>query len=172
MSTKVYGYDGDGYFTGEVEAQASPREPGKFLLPANATTTEPCECETGQIQQYVNGSWKCVDNNKGAIVYHKETGSKVVYNQLGPISAIYTLEECPDSTLYFWKDGKWTLDTDKLFLKMKGERDYKLYVSDWTQLPDAPLTDEQKQAWALYRQELRNYTIDWTADKQLPKEPS
>lgn len=31
-----------------------------------------------------------------------------------------------------------------------------LWGSDWTQLPDAPLTAEQKQAWAEYRQELRD----------------
>lgn len=28
--------------------------------------------------------------------------------------------------------------------------------SDWSQLPDVPLTAEQKQAWADYRQELRD----------------
>lgn len=37
------------------------------------------------------------------------------------------------------------------------ERDEKLQASDWTQLPDVPLTAEQKAAWVSYRQELRNY---------------
>lgn len=31
-----------------------------------------------------------------------------------------------------------------------------LQGSDWTQLPDVPLTEEQKAAWATYRQELRD----------------
>ena len=31
-----------------------------------------------------------------------------------------------------------------------------LQQSDWTQLPDVPLTDEQRAAWATYRQELRD----------------
>jgi len=31
-----------------------------------------------------------------------------------------------------------------------------LEQSDWTQLPDVPLTDEQKAAWATYRQALRD----------------
>jgi hypothetical protein len=31
-----------------------------------------------------------------------------------------------------------------------------LQASDWSQLPDVPLTTEQKQAWAEYRQELRD----------------
>ena len=31
-----------------------------------------------------------------------------------------------------------------------------LFQSDWTQLADAPLTQEQKNAWAAYRQALRD----------------
>lgn len=37
------------------------------------------------------------------------------------------------------------------------KRDEKLQQSDWTQLPDVPLTTEQKAVWATYRQELRDY---------------
>ncbi len=35
-------------------------------------------------------------------------------------------------------------------------RNQKLAESDWTQLPDAPLTAEQKAEWAAYRQALRD----------------
>lgn len=35
-------------------------------------------------------------------------------------------------------------------------RNRLLLMSDWTQLADAPLTEEQKQAWSVYRQELRD----------------
>lgn len=37
-------------------------------------------------------------------------------------------------------------------------RNAKLADSDWTQLPDAPLSAEKKQEWAVYRQYLRDYT--------------
>lgn len=33
--------------------------------------------------------------------------------------------------------------------------------SDWTQLPDSPLTAEKKQAWAAYRAALRNLTTEF-----------
>jgi hypothetical protein len=33
-----------------------------------------------------------------------------------------------------------------------------LYLSDWTQISDNNLTEEQRQEWALYREELRQMT--------------
>jgi len=36
------------------------------------------------------------------------------------------------------------------------QRAAALQSSDWTQLPDVPLTDEQRAAWVTYRQELRD----------------
>jgi hypothetical protein len=38
------------------------------------------------------------------------------------------------------------------------KRDGLLYASDWTQIPNNPLTPTQQQAWAIYRQELRDVT--------------
>lgn len=38
----------------------------------------------------------------------------------------------------------------------RNERNMKLTFTDWTQLPDAPLTAETKAAWAAYRQALRD----------------
>ena len=37
-------------------------------------------------------------------------------------------------------------------------RNQKLAASDWTNLPDSPLSTEQKSAWAEYRQALRDIT--------------
>ena len=39
---------------------------------------------------------------------------------------------------------------------VRGKRDGLLRESDWTQLPSGPLTDEQKEAWDTYRDELRD----------------
>ena len=38
------------------------------------------------------------------------------------------------------------------------ERNNMIAVCDWTQLADTPMTNTQKQAWALYRQTLRDIT--------------
>lgn len=39
---------------------------------------------------------------------------------------------------------------------LRAERDRLLAGSDWTQLPDSPLAVEEREAWAVYRQALRD----------------
>ena len=46
--------------------------------------------------------------------------------------------------------------------QMRWHRDAFLKNSDWTQANDSPLTAEQKQAWATYRQALRDFPATWT----------
>jgi len=53
--------------------------------------------------------------------------------------------------------------------KTKIQRNDLLLKSDWTQLPDAPITESQKKSWEIYRQALRDiskqqgfpYEINW-----------
>ena len=53
-------------------------------------------------------------------------------------------------------------------------RNDKLAKSDWTQLTDSPLTDEDKALWQTYRQGLRDITEDLTNPfiVSWPTEPS
>jgi len=59
---------------------------------------------------------------------------------------------------HYWSGGSesWVLDSEKLNSALRFERDQRLYACDWTQIPDAPLTSEQKTAWQTYRQALRD----------------
>ena len=54
---------------------------------------------------------------------------------------------------------------------VRAERNRKLAECDWTQLPDAPV---DAQAWAAYRQDLRNVTGQpgFPFDVQWPNQPS
>ena len=55
-------------------------------------------------------------------------------------------------------------------------RNSLLFKSDWTQMNDSPLSNEDKTAWATYRQELRSITdLDaWPnlSDDDWPTKPS
>lgn len=42
-------------------------------------------------------------------------------------------------------------------LVIRHERNRKLIASDWTQMPDVPLSVEKKTEWAVYRQALRDF---------------
>jgi hypothetical protein len=52
----------------------------------------------------------------------------------------------------------WTPSFDKQSQDIKAQRKILLLQSDWTQIPNGPLTVEQQQAWADYRQQLRDIT--------------
>lgn len=51
--------------------------------------------------------------------------------------------------------------------ELRSFRDNRLFICDWTQLPNAPLTEQQKQAWEVYRQELRDLPENITDPKPL-----
>jgi len=46
------------------------------------------------------------------------------------------------------------LESHKNFIRQ--ERDKKLLECDWTQSPDSPLTEQKRNEWKTYRQELRD----------------
>ena len=45
---------------------------------------------------------------------------------------------------------------------MRNHRNRLLAESDWSQMADSPLSDAQRQAWATYRQALRDFPSTWT----------
>ncbi|MBJ7443574.1 MAG: phage tail assembly chaperone [Sphingobium sp.] len=47
-------------------------------------------------------------------------------------------------------------DTGAILAKLRADRDARLAQSDWTQLPDVPLSPDERAAWSLYRQALRD----------------
>ena len=52
----------------------------------------------------------------------------------------------------------WIPNFDLADFDIKNKRNQLLQQSDWTQIPNNPLTPDQQQQWAVYRQELRDIT--------------
>lgn len=63
-----------------------------------------------------------------------------------------TLKVGPDETYTLGRVNAQSIEDVRVM------RDSLLAASDWTQLPDAPLTDAQKDDWRVYRQSLRDIT--------------
>ena len=61
------------------------------------------------------------------------------------------------SDYYKWKGSseEWEFDSDKFWTDVRADRLSRLVQSDWTQLPDSPLSDSKKTEWAEYRTILR-----------------
>lgn len=59
-------------------------------------------------------------------------------------------------------------------IAIRNKRTALLKESDWTQTVDSPLSAEQKQAWATYRQALRDITSQagFPTDVQFPDVPN
>lgn len=49
-------------------------------------------------------------------------------------------------------------ENNQLWENIRNERNQLLLESDWTQLPDSPITPEKKTEYQTYRQELRDVT--------------
>ncbi len=61
---------------------------------------------------------------------------------------------------------------EKKWASIRAERTRYLAISDWTQLPDSPLSQEKMQEWAVYRQQLRDITEQTDPfDVWFPAEP-
>ena len=64
---------------------------------------------------------------------------------------------------------------EELFL-LRRKRNILLNRSDWSQMPDNPLTETQKSAWSEYRQNLRDITKSFGSMKdesfEWPNEPT
>ena len=123
-----------GVFIGVDFAQESPLELGVFLLPAGATFAEPPQVAEGKQAVWGGEAWSVQD-----IPLPPEPEPTPEPEPFIPEPEPSIPEPVPV-----------TWDTIRI------ERNYLLTQSDWTQLADAPLTQEQKNAWAAYRQALRD----------------
>jgi hypothetical protein len=69
----------------------------------------------------------------------------------------WSSRELKPSVSHYW-DGEWKLDLDAMQQEIRAKRAFLLSKTDWTQLPDASISEELKQSYKVYRQQLRDIT--------------
>lgn len=124
-----------------------------------------------------------IENNNNLVLIAADADVSVIDGQyaLGgtkcgySTNSVYVVENATLPQFYFdgcysYVDGVWTIVNqeiydanyqqlyDKTAKPIIEKRDALLYASDWTQLSDNPLNTQQKEAWAIYRQALRDIT--------------
>jgi hypothetical protein len=92
-------------------------------------------------EQYIDGSY---DDS----MYYVANGTAVAM----PVKPNYY-------DVFDYSTKQWVVDENIAINNIKNQRNQLLVYSDWTQIPNNPLTTEQQTAWATYRQELRDIPL-------------
>lgn len=67
----------------------------------------------------------------------------------------------------YFKFKKITPSKQEILIKLRKDRNEKLASTDWTQLPDAEISHEEKQRYIKYRKALRNLPNDYLKYNKL-----
>lgn len=144
----AYKYSQTGEFLYEIQCQESPREPGKFLIPANATTVAPPEEQAGKALVWNGEEWGYRDDNRGKTMYSvtdsRQTGT--MSNVLGAnVPDGWTLTPPPDSdNKYTFVGGQWVKQSvDELRAQLENQLwgNYKAYQRKFVDPEDLTLAN-------------------------------
>jgi hypothetical protein len=107
------------------------------------------------------------DAEIGVVIDATATPGKQWYSN----GILYDLPDKPAGPCTFDRvSGQWVREADAAIVMVRAQRNDLLSSSDWTQMPDVPLTPEQKTAWVTYRQQLRDFPA--TCDPENPVWPT
>lgn len=116
-------------------------------------------------------SW--IPSNIHAVQWY-DTWGEIEYIDGSPNKRIEELGIFEQAVLDFNNEKKRIIDEKvarqaarDYWAEIRSIRDNLLWMCDWTQNPDSPLTEEKKLAWKTYRQQLRDLPENITDPKPL-----
>lgn len=129
-----------------TEVHECPVIKGNFYLPETATWIAPPEKKEKTVYLFLETNWQETPDLRGDIWYYKDSGLPFEITTIGT----------PPEVLV--KDIPPSIVAEQEKQKILATRGQLLSASDWTQMPDSPFTKAKKEAWAVYRQALRDVT--------------
>jgi hypothetical protein len=122
--------------------------------------------ETKRIARVKDGDFKIVPEDK-EVISITDAQAAQFESSTGPL--FYISNELKTLTQKIWIESPEDIKNNIRF-----NRNKLLADSDWTQLPDSPLSTSVKTEWATYRQTLRDLTdnIDSNGEVTFPTAPS
>lgn len=104
---KIYNYNPlNGELISEGQARPDPLEPGRFLIPANATIIEPSS-EEGKVSCFINGEWINKEEIRGKKYWDKETGLSIEVGDLDFIASEALTDVPRPSENHKWANDSW-----------------------------------------------------------------
>ena len=194
----AYTYDANGYLNGITQCQINPKQENQYLVPAQSTLIAPPTVAANNIARWDGIEWSEVEDpaysamqeqlmaaaeiEAQRIAKEEATAEAEANNELilAESEKITQLTERNEWGVLLNKenDSGEVIDRDLQIIEdetliaamdiLRSSRNAKLRECDWTQLPDSPLSSEQKTEWINYRQELR----DLPANTEDPKTPN
>lgn len=119
----IHHYDNHtGQYCGSQLADADPRSPGRWLLPAFATAEVLPERTAESWPFFRDGAWVLLPDFRGKVLYRTDTGEKaeIVAPGIRPQDIGLTLEPRPSND-HVWKDGIWQLSAEQVTKRARDE---------------------------------------------------
>lgn len=117
----------------------------KDLRKRDSTFTPPPNFGENEIAVWDGAKWKVFPDFR-AQAYWTKAGEKITITKIGETIPADASRVPPPK------------NNEELWSEIRAERDQRLEASDWSCLPDVPLSNEQKELWKKYRQDLRDIT--------------
>ena len=96
-------------------------------------------------------------SGNGGYAFYPYTEITPDSNQFYPLSNVVNVVDAEAKTVTGTRTATAISDADAWVL-VRRMRNSELTATDWTQMPDSPLTTAKKAEWAVYRQALRDIT--------------
>ena len=112
---------------------------------------------SGADSDYVTGQ---VYHGLLAVQVSSDTDAHHLINTTYYVDGTWHSREPRSSPWQDWVGNAWAFNASAFWVHVRRERDIKLGVSDWTQMPDVHLNLGAEADWATYRQALRNVPAD------------
>jgi hypothetical protein len=108
----IHQYDNhNGQYHSSRLADADPRHPDRWLMPAFSTAETMPERTALTWPFYVDGTWTLLPDYRGRILYRQDTGEAAEILVAGQTPAEHGLTETPrPSDDHTWRDGEWKID--------------------------------------------------------------
>ena len=118
-----------------------------------------CSDEDFQLQKRLNKG--LMEGNANSLTHYVHANVLIAYTSEQTKEKLHS-----PGPFYVWSNQSFSwIDTRTFDQKYQdaaneaiSKRNELLYASDWTQIPNNPLTKEKQSEWSLYRQQLRDIT--------------
>jgi len=104
----IYNYNPiNGEYTGIGVAKESPREPGVFLIPANAVTAVPPTVGTDEVAVWNGTKWEKQADYRGKVYYDKTTKERYEIKGIGIVPDVNCTDVVPTDPDAEWNGSTW-----------------------------------------------------------------